>query len=280
MKKVIVAILTLAFGIQSAGAQSIERYSSNPIPRLNVVAIALAEDLATVKKNIVENFRGEMKMEMNYPIAVDPTFKKLLEQKSVDFSFFGKSTSGKKIYADADSLLVLNANLSSLIVIDRQKKVRGFSQTTMIDVEQFTRLIEQLLLNLDGKEVIDVDVEEGWSTDLAKENYEKKPKPLINLGPSDEDRWYAHLGKTIPDIKLKNLDSTETTLYKTMDGKVTLLFVFVASMEPDILQNIAGTAMTAKLTDNYYHGFGLGEAEPGDELVQNAVQENAAQPAK
>jgi hypothetical protein len=280
MKKNIAVVLILLFGIQFAHAQSIERYSSNPLPRLNVIGIALAEDIATAKKNINDNFRGEMKIGIDFPVMVDPTFKKLLEQKSFDISFFGKSTSGKKFYSNADSLLALNANLFSVLIIDRQKKIRAFSQALMVDIEQFCHLIEELLLNLDGKEVIDVDVEEGWSTDLAKENYEKKPKPLINLGPSDEDRWYAHLGKTIPDVKLKNLDSTETTLYKALNGKVTVLFVFAASMEPDILQNIAGIAMTAKLMDNFYHGFTLGEAEPGDELVKNAVPDNTAQPVK
>jgi hypothetical protein len=280
MKKVIGTILILLFGIQFALTQSIERYSSNPIPKLNVVALALAEDMATAKKNVEENFRGNMKMEMNYPVVVDPTFKKLSEQKSIDISFFGKSVSGKKFYSDGDSLLALNANLFSVLVMDRQKKVRAISQALMVDVEQFCRLIEELLLNLDGKEVIDVDVEEGWSTDLAKENYDKKPKPLINLGPSDEDRWYAYLGKTIPDVKLKNLDSTETALYKTLNGKVTVLFVFAASLEPDVLQNIAGTAMTAKLMDNLYHGFGLGEAEAGREFVKNAVPDSSAQPVK
>jgi hypothetical protein len=221
-----------------------------------------------------------MKMEMNYPIIVDPTFKKLLEQKSVDISFFGKSASGKKFYSVADSLLVLNANLFSILVIDRQKKVRAISQALMVDIEQFSHLIEELLLNIDRKEVIDIEVEEGWSTDLAKENYDKKPKPLINLGPSDEDRWYRYLGKTIPDLNLRNLDSTGTTLYKALDGKVTVLFVFAASMEPDILQNIAGMAMTAKLMDNLHHGFGLGEAEPGREFVKNAVSDSSAQPVK
>jgi hypothetical protein len=280
MKKIISTTLIILFGIQFSRTQSIERYSSNPIPKLNVVALALAEDIATAKKNIVENFRGNMKMEMNYPIVVDPTFKKLLEQKSFDISFFGKSTSGKKFYSRADSLLALNANLFSILVIDRQKKVRAISQALMVDVEQFSHLIEELLLNIDGKELIDVEVSEGWSTDLAKESYDKKPKPLINLGPSDEDRWYTHLGKIIPDVQLKNLDSTETTLNTALSGKVTVLFVFAASMEPDILQNIAGMAITAKLMDNLNHGFRLGEAEPGREFIKNAVPDSSTQPMK
>jgi hypothetical protein len=274
MKKFLCVALLLFFMVQIMHAQGVERYSSNPIPKLNVIAIALAESVATAKKNIEENFRGHMKMEMQYPLLVDPSYKKLQEQKSFDISFFGKSVSGKKFYSDADSLLALNANLFSIIVVDRQKKGRVFSQISMFDIGKFWRLIEELLLNLDGKEVIDISVDKGWSTDLAKEEYDKKPKALINLGPSDEDRWYAFLGKKIPDLKLKTLEGTDTTLYGTIGNKVTVLFVFAASMEPDVLKNIVGTAMTAKFIDNLYHGFGLGEAQPGDEFVKNAVADS------
>jgi len=276
MKKIFLLFCSVMFIISSVNSQSIERYSSNPIPKLNVVAVALSEDIATAKKNIEENFRGQMKMEMNYPILVDSTFKKLLEQKSFDISFFGKSTSGKKFSSNADSILALNANLFSVLIVDRQKKVRAISQALMVDIEQFGHLIEELLLNIDGKEIIDIDVESGWTTDLAKENYDKKPKALINLGPSDEDRWYKHLGKTIPDVKLKTLDGAETNLYIALNGKVTAIFVFAASMEPDVLQNIAGTAMTTKLMDELYHGFGLGELKPGSDFVKNAVTDSTA----
>ncbi|MGD0337509.1 MAG: hypothetical protein ABSB78_01835 [Bacteroidota bacterium] len=274
MKKMLLLTFLFIFIIRITYAQSVERYSSNPIPRLNVVALALAENMATAKKNVEENFRGNMKMEMKYPILVDSTYKKLKEQKTFDISFFGKSTSGKKFYSYADSVLALNANLFNIIVVDRQKKVRAISQALMVDIEQFCHLIEELLLNLDGKEIIDIAVEKGWSTDLAKENYDKKPKALINLGPSDEDRWYTYLGKKIPDLKLKTLDGADTTLYGAVNGKVTVLFVFAASVEPDVLQNIAGTAMTAKLMDNLYHGFGLGEVEPGSEFVKNAATDS------
>ncbi len=232
MKKMLLVTLLVTFVIRITHAQSVERYSSNSIPRLNVVAIALAESVATAKKNIEENFRVNMKMEMKYPVLVDPTFKKLKEQKSFDISFFGKSVSGKKFYSDADSILALNANLFNILIVDRQKKVRSISQALIVDIEQFCHLIEELLLNIDGKEVIDIAVDKGWSTDLAKENYDKKPKALINLGPSDEDRWYAHLGKKIPDLPLKTLEGADTTLYGELNGKVTVLFVFAASRNP------------------------------------------------
>lgn len=276
MKKIILLFCSVVVIISSVNSQNLERYSSNPIPKLNVIAVALSEDIATAKKNIEENFRGQMKMEMNYPILVDSTFKKLLKQKSFDISFFGKSTSGKKFSSIADSILALNANLFSVLIVDRQKKVRAISQALMVDIEQFGHLIEELLLNIDGKEVIDIDVEKGWTSDLAKENYDKKPKALINLGPSDEDRWYKHLGKIIPDVKLKTLDGAETTLHIALNGKVTAIFVFAASMEPDVLQNIAGTAMTTKLMDELYHGFGLGELKPGSDFVKNAITDSTA----
>lgn len=274
MKKLFFMLLLFIFLLRPAFAQSVDRYSSNPIPRLNVMAIALAESIATAKKNIEENFRGNMRMEMKYPVLVDPTYRKLKEQKTFDISFFGKSASGRKFYSDADSLLALKANLFDILIVDRQKKVRSISQALIVDIEQFCHLIEQLLLNIDGKEVIDIAVDKGWSTDLARERYDMKPKALINLGPSDEDRWYAYLGKKIPDLKLKTLEGSDTTLYSALGGKVTVIFVFAASLEPDVLHNIAATAMTAKLMDNLYHGFGLGEASPGHEFVKNAVTDS------
>jgi hypothetical protein len=257
-------------------SQNLERFSKNALPRLNVIGIALSEDAPTAKTTVQDFYRKQMRLELQYPILADVSYKKLGEQKAIDISLFGKSTSGKKYYAAIDSLLELNANPFTLLVIDRNRKIRAFSQGLIIDPREATRVIEELLLNLDGKEMITVDsgepsMAEGWQTDLGKQNGEKKKKGFtLSLGPKKK-LWYSQLGAEIPDVQLKNLDGTDTKLYDALAGKVSVLFIWLASSQPDIAAVSAGTGASLQFMDNVYHSFGLGEAKPGDEDVKNAT---------
>ncbi len=279
MKRTLGSFLLLSsFFVVALYGQNLERFSKNAIPKLNVIGIALSEDAPTAKTTIQDFYRKQMRLELQYPILADVSYKKLGDQKAIDISLFGKSTSGKKYYAAIDSLLELNANPFTMLIIDRNKKIRAFSQGIIIDPRDATRVIEELLLNLEGKELTTVDsgepgMAEGWQTDLGKQNGEKKKKGFtISIGPKKK-LWYSQLGNEVPDVALKTLDGADTKLHDALAGKVSVVFIWLASSQPDIAAVSAGTGISLQFMDNVYHSFGLGEAKPGDEDVKNATQE-------
>jgi hypothetical protein len=268
-------ILFVASGASIYG-QNLERFSKNPLPKLNVVGIALSENAATAKSVIGDFYQKQMKLGLQFPTFVDASYKKLGEQKGLDISLFGKSVSGKKYSAVSDSLFDLNANPFTLLIIDRNKRIRALTQGVIIDPRDATRVIEELLLNLDGKELITVDSGEpnmtlGWQTDLGKQNGEKKKKGFtLSLGPKKEV-WYAQLGNQAPDFPLQTIDGKDMKFYDALGGKVSVVFIWLASSAQDIAMVSAGTGIALQFVDNVYHSFGLGEAKPGDEDVKNAV---------
>lgn len=285
MKRTTVGIVLLyAIVTSSVFGQNLERFSKNPLPKLNVIGIALSEDATTAKTVIDDFYKKQMKLGVEYPVMVDPSYKKLGEQKSFDISLFGKSVSGKKYFAVIDSVLDLNANPYTVLFIDRSKKIRAFTQNIVVDPSNASRVIEELLLNLDGKETITVDsgepdMAQGWQTDLGKQNGEKKKKGFtLSLGPKKQV-WYSQLGNAVPDIPLQTLDGKEMKLHDALGGKVSVVFIWLASSQPDIAAVAAGTGVTMNFINDVYHSFGLGEAKPGDEDVKNAVPD-VEQPKK
>jgi hypothetical protein len=71
-----------------------------------------------------------------------------------------------------------------------------------------------------------------------------------------------------------SLNGKEYAFADSLKGNVTLLFVFIASSEPDAQMNIAGFAISIPLVNEFFKAFTLGEAKPGDELVKNAVADS------
>lgn len=270
------ALLLSAILTASLLGQDFERYSKNPIPKLNVVGIALSDNAATAKGVIDDFYRKQMELKLEFPIVVDATYKKLGEQKAFDISLFGKSVSGKKYFTISDSLLELNANPFTFLIVDRNKRIRAFSQGMMLEPEHVSKVVEELLLNLDGKENITEDSgepsgAEGWQTDLAKQNAKKEKKGFtLSLGPKKE-LWYVQLGNQAPDFELMTLDGGKTSLYQVLNGKVSVLFFWLASSEPDIALVGPGTSVMTQFVNSLYHAYGLGEAKPGDEEVKNAT---------
>jgi alkyl hydroperoxide reductase subunit AhpC len=279
MNRIVSFVLILSTTLTlSLLAQDFERYSKNPIPKLNVIGIALSQDAATAKGVIDDFYTKQMRLKLEFPIFVDATYKKLGEQKAFDISLFGKSVTGKKYFTLSDSLLELNATPYTLLIIDRNKRIRAFSQAMMIDPENVSKVVEELLLNLDGKENITEDsgeptMAEGWQTDLGKQNAKKEKKGFtISLGPKKE-LWYSQLGNQAPDFEVQTLDGSKTTLHKVLEGKVSALFFWLAPSDPDIGLVGAGTGVMTQFVNSLYHAFGLGEAAPGDEDVKNATPE-------
>ena len=278
MKKRILTTTLILFALVFNSSAQMERYSSNPIPKLNVFGVALSENVESANKMFNEFFKEKMRLDLNYNYVIDPTYKKLKDQKALDISLFGKSVSGKKFESKADSMLELNANLNTLLIVDRQKRVRAFSQVVTMEYDKMARIVEELLLNIDGKELITVDSEKpdeaiGWQTDLGKENADKKKDRntiTIDFGAS-KNYWYKYLGQPIPNVELKKPDGKTTSLYDELNNKVSVVMVFVASAEEEMQYFIGGTGMMLNLGKEFYEKFTLGKAEPGDEFVKNAV---------
>ncbi|MFC2135194.1 hypothetical protein ACFLR4_04500 [Bacteroidota bacterium] len=269
-----VLIMSFLFVIQ-INAQ-LDRFSSNPIPKLNAFAIALSEDIDAANTVVNEMYKGMIGVPIDFEVYVDPTYKKLKEQGGFDVSLFGESATGKKYKSVVDTEFDLKANNFSLLVIDRQKRVRAFARVSTVDPEVFGRVIEELLLNIDGEEKISVDSEKeegalGLQTDLGKYNEEKENEDsiVIDFGAS-EKKWYEFLGEEIPDVGIAKMDGTDVKFHDLIDGKVTLVLVFMASKSQDAMMKAAGIAMQIGIMNEIYKSFTLGEADPGDEWVENA----------
>jgi hypothetical protein len=287
MKKlwILIAIFSLSLSADAFAAQKFSRFSKNIIGPLNVIGVALSEDSASAKKVIDEILKGKLRSEMNFDIYVDPTYKQLKSEKAIDVSFFGSSTTGKKYESNADTALNLKANSASIIILDRKKKIRGFTQALFSDWDELGKLTEELLLNIEGKEIITVDSKapqnEGlstWQTDLGRENSEKKKgKTLtIDFGAS-KMFWYSLLGQEIPNFKINKLaDNTETSLHDVITGKVTVLIVFIAPVNPGAVNALPGAASLIAVADGFYRGFTLMEAKPGRKEVPDAMPDAAA----
>jgi hypothetical protein len=226
-----------------------------------------------------EFFKEKMRLDLRFNYVIDPTYKKLKDQKAVDISFFGKSASGKKFESKLDTELNLNANLNTLLIVDRSKKVRAFSQVATMDFDKMARIVEELLLNLDGKELISVDSEKpdeaiGWQTDLGKENAEKEKKGIVIDFGASENYWYKYLGLELPNVELVKTDGTATSLHESLNNQVSVVLVFVASGEEEMQYFTGGTAFMMNLAKELYDSFTLQKSEPGDEFVKNAVPDN------
>jgi hypothetical protein len=89
---------------------------------------------------------------------------------------------------------------------------------------------------------------------------------------------YSQLDNEDPDIPLKTLERTDTKLHDSLGEKVSLVFIWLACSQPDIAAVSGETGASLQFMDNAYHSFGLGEAKPGVEEVENATPE--PEPAK
>lgn len=271
-----ILLFCLFFLLASQLFAQMDRFSSNPIPKLNALAIALSEDLDAANYVVNEMYKGMVQVPIDFEIYVDPTYKKLKEQGGFDISFFGESASGRKFESEVDDEFELKANNFSFLIIDRQKKVRAFSRVSTIELDQFSRIIEELLLNIDGEEKITVDSEEedvatGWQTDLGKYNEEKDNEGaiIIDFGAS-EKKWYKYLGEEIPEVEIKKMDGTTVKFHDLINGKVSLVLVFMASKSQDAMLQAAGISLELGIMNGFYRSFGLDESEPGDEWIENA----------
>lgn len=269
-----VLMVLLAAGV--AGADSrYQRFSANPIGKLNVIGVAMSQGVDEANNTVDEFFRKGMRIRIDYDYRIDPTYKPLQAQKAFDISFFGKSATGRKFSAEIDTALDLNANLYTLLILDRHKRVRAFSQVLTVDLDNLFRLVEELLLNLDGEERITVDSGApnqamGWQTDLGKTNALKKKSRFTYDFGAGEKYWYRYLGEVVPDVDLRTKDGGRTRLHEAIDGRVSAVLIFTATSEKGTWMNIGGMSSIFVAVDELYRNFTLGEAKAGKKTVPEA----------
>ena len=278
MKKKIgvAAVLILIFAAGAAHADSsCQRFSANPIGKLNVIGVAMSQGVPEANSTIDEFYRKNLRIRIDYDYLIDPTYRQLQAQKAVDISFFGKSATGRKFSSEIDTALELNANLYTLLIIDRQKRVRAFSQTLTVDLDNLGKVVEELLLNLDGEERITVDSGApdqalGWQTDLGKANaLKKKTRFTYDFGASGK-LWYKYLGEVVPDVELKTKDGGKVRLHDVLNNKVSAILIFTATAEKNTWMTIGGISSIFVVADELYRSFTLGEAKPGKTMVPEA----------
>ncbi len=278
MKKKIgvAAVLILIFAAGAAHADSsCQRFSANPIGKLNVIGVAMSQGVPEANSTIDEFYRKNLRIRIDYDYLIDPTYRQLQAQKAVDISFFGKSATGRKFSSEIDTALELNANLYTLLIIDRQKRVRAFSQTLTVDLDNLGKVVEELLLNLDGEERITVDSGApdqalGWQTDLGKANaLKKKSRFTYDFGASGK-LWYKYLGEVVPDVELKTKDGGNVRLHDVLNNKVSAILIFTATAEKNTWMTIGGISSIFVVADELYRSFTLGEAKPGKTMVPEA----------
>ena len=278
MKKKIgvAAVLILIFAAGAARADSsYQRFSANPIGKLNVIGVAMSQGVPEANSTIDEFYRKNLRIRIDYDYLIDPTYRQLQAQKAVDISFFGKSATGRKFSSEIDTALELNANLYTLLIIDRQKRIRAFSQTLTVDLDNLGKVVEELLLNLDGEERITVDSGApdqalGWQTDLGKANaLKKKSRFTYDFGASGK-LWYKYLGEVVPDVELKTKDGGNVRLHTVLNDKVSAVLIFTATAEKNTWMTIGGISSIFVVADELYRSFTLGEAKPGKKMVSEA----------
>ncbi len=278
MKKIswVTAVLILIFAASVAEADSrYQRFSANPIGKLNVIGIAMSQGVGEANSTVDEFYRKTLRLRIDYDYWIDPTYRQLQAQKAVDISLFGKSATGRKFSSEIDTALELNANLYTLLIIDRHKRVRAFSQTLTVDLDNLCRVIEELLLNLDGEERITVDSGApdqalGWQTDLGKANaLKKKSRFTYDFGASGK-LWYKYLGEVVPDAELKTKDGGNVRLHGILNDQVSAVLIFTATAEKSTWLTIGGISSIFVAADELYRNFTLGEAIPGKKTVPEA----------
>ena len=277
----IVIILLMAPPAFGKQGYYFKRFSSNPIPPLNIVGVALSESIDSAKWLVEEGLRKQNRTDAVFDIYIDPTYRQLKAQKVFDISFYGKSATGGKFEAEADKVLDLKAAVTSLIIVDRTKKVRAFTQGGLTEWDDIGKVIEELLLNLDGKELITIAAgisgskDIGWQTDLGKAKEGEKGKKVgftTDFGAS-KLAWYKYLGQEIPDVKLKKMDNADTTLHDLINGKVSAIIVFAASTDQRSAFALPGIAHMTAMGDALYYDLTKGGAKPGSRNVLNAKHE-------
>ena len=275
------------------------RYSSNPIGKPVVLGIQISESVDSANRMLKDPFGKNFLKYIDWPLVVDPSYKQLKEPAAVTLSFGDKQVGGVTYGSSILSDMGFTEDVPGFIlVLDRHQRVRGFCRGFIADGErqdrmerELNRLVEDLLLNLDGAERItyaekgisqqgiisfggskaasaDDTVIFDFQTDLKKALIlDQRKKAGVSLM---ELPFFKYLGGPLPDYALRKPDGTEVSLHELLGPQVTILVVFISPENPGMRNNYNGVGLTLqtarRLSDNFVKAW----AGPGRQAVVEA----------
>ena len=289
----------LACALLASCATTGIRYSANPIGKLAVLGIQISESVGAAVRMRTDQFTRNFLEDVAWPLAIDPTYQQLKEAKAVTLSFNNTQAGGLTFTSALLKDMAFAEDMPGFIlVLDRAHRVRGFGRGFIMDGErqdrverELNRLVEDLLLNLDGKETItyaedavksssvisigaktvlgaDDPANFDFQTDLKKGKVEEARQKAGAKATSIP--FYKYLGQTIPNYELARDDGSKVKLHDLLSAKVTMLVVTITPENKSMMNQYNGVGMTLQTARGVYDNFALGEAGPGPLTVPNA----------
>jgi hypothetical protein len=294
-----VAAALLAGALLASCATTSIRYSANPLGKLAVLGIQISESVDAAKRMRTDQYAKNFLKDIAWPLAIDPTYQQLKEAKSVTLSFNTTQAGGLTYTSAILKDMAFSEDMPGFIlVLDRAHRVRGFGRGFIMDGDrqdrverELNRLVEDLLLNLDGKETItyaEAEVKSSsivsigakavlgaddpanfdFQTDLKKAKIEDARQKAGAKAATIP--FFKYLGQTIPNYELARDDGSKAKLYDLLSAKVTMLVVTITPENKGMLNQYNGVGMTLQTARAVYDNFVLGEAGPGPLTVPNA----------
>ncbi len=273
-----VRIGTVACVALLSGCAGTVRSSQNPIGRAQFLGVAIADDLGEARRLPEPALRGLAP----YPVFFRTDYRPLRARAA--------SVAGRTWSSGLHEAMGLTERDEPFVVLvtDRRGRIRGFStslggaSTPETDpATELNGIVEDLLLNLDGAEVIsrrrtpaaDGDGQradapgglpgaDAFQTDLGR--------PLADDARAqgrgaDRRRAMRLLGKPLPDWTVRDAAGAKVSLRALAAGKVTVLALFLAEDGVPAELEAAFAELRAA-----WRAFGEGRARPGPRWVANA----------
>ena len=275
------------------------RYSSNTIGKLAVLGVQISESVDAAVRMRTDQYAKKALEDIAWPLVIDPTYQQLKEAKAVTLSY-NSTQSGGLTYTSAvlKDMAFAEDMPGFILVLDRSHRVRGFGRGFIMDGDrqdqaerELNRLVEDLLLNIDGKETItyaEAEVKSSsiisigaktvlgaddpanfdFQTDLKKAKVEAaraKAGGKVSTIP-----FFKYLGQPLPNYDLRRDDGSTVKLHDLLGSKVTMLVVTITPENKGMMSQYNGVAMTLQTARSVYDNFALGEAGPGSLKVPNA----------
>ena len=275
------------------------RYSSNTIGKLAVLGVQISESVDAAVRMRTDPYAKKALEDIAWPLVIDPTYQQLKEAKAVTLSY-NSTQSGGLTYTSAvlKDMAFAEDMPGFILVLDRSHRVRGFGRGFIMDGDrqdqaerELNRLVEDLLLNIDGKETItyaEAEVKSSsiisigaktvlgaddpanfdFQTDLKKTKIEQA---RVKAGTKASTiPFFKYLGQPIPNYALRRDDGSTVKLYDLLGSKVTMLVVTITPENKGMMGHYNGVAMTLQTARSVFDNFALGEAGPGPLNVPNA----------
>jgi len=299
-QSMIVAIVVLACVAYPQRHKPHQRIYSNDVPPLQIIGVAMSENMDNAHGAIEVRGRGESKLQMQFPIMLDaPSALRGGEGGQVpqtemrdawDVRGGGQFACDSRI---AKMFRLEKYGPMSLVLLDRHMRIRAIAASLPVignaSENRIAELIEYLLLNVGGVEAVPYDVAGMSDGELAQAldphnagglySWEhaaelQRREAARGVSAAEQTVVYPLLGQQAPDFELPLANGTGTVSFSSLArDKVTLLVLFWAGgAKSDFTAR--GQTTTAleymKVIDKLHVDWTLKLAQPGDREHPNA----------